>query len=91
MKYFPLLWATLWRKKARTLFTLASVVIAFLLFGMLQGVNAAFTQSIDRANVSRLITTSSISLTEALPLAQLAQIESVPGIEAVSYSSWFGS
>ena len=91
MKYFPLLWATLWRKKARTLFTLASVVIAFLLFGMLQGVNAAFAQSIDRANVSRLITTSSISLTEALPLAQLAQIESVPGIEAVSYSSWFGS
>lgn len=91
MKYFPLLWATLWRKKARTIFTLLSIIIAFLLFGMLQGVNSAFTESIDRANVSRLITTSKISLTEALPLAQLQQIEAVPGVKHVAYSGWFGS
>ena len=37
MKYFPLVWATLWRKKTRTLFTLLSIVIAFLLFGLLSG------------------------------------------------------
>ena len=91
MKYFPLLWATLWRKKARTIFTLLSIVIAFLLFGMLQGVNAAFSESIERANVNRLITTSNISLTESLPLAQLAQIESVPGVAVVAYASWFGA
>ena len=91
MKYFPLLWATLWRKKARTLFTLASMIIAFLLFGMLQGVNAAFIESVERANVNRLIVTSNISLTEMLPMSQLAQIESVPGVAVVAYASWFGS
>jgi len=43
MKYFPLIWATLWRKKTRTLFTLLSIVIAFLLFGMLETVDYAFS------------------------------------------------
>src|ERR1700721_466939 len=45
MKYIPLIGAGLWRKPLRTVFTLLSVVIAFLLFGLLQGVNAAFNQS----------------------------------------------
>jgi prepilin-type processing-associated H-X9-DG protein len=39
VKFFPLLWAGLWRKRTRTLLTLLSVVIAFLLFDLLQGVN----------------------------------------------------
>jgi len=42
MKFIPLIWAMLWRKKMRTSLTLLSIVIAFLLFGMLQGINAAF-------------------------------------------------
>ena len=40
MKFFPLVWSSLWRKKTRTIFTLLSIMIAFLLFGLLQGVNA---------------------------------------------------
>ncbi|MGH8444785.1 MAG: ABC transporter permease [Solimonas sp.] len=91
MKYFPLLWATLWRKKARTIFTLLSIVIAFLLFGMLQGVNAAFQQSVNSANVNRLITASRISLTEPLPISQKQLIEAVPGVVGAAYASWFGS
>lgn len=91
MKFIPLIWAALARKKARTIFTLLSVVVAFLLFGMLQGVNAAFSAAIDRANVNRLITTSSISFTESLPYSHIAQIEAVPGVAAVAHQSWFGS
>src|SRR3546814_11240045 len=87
MKYFPLLWATLWRKKARTIFTLLSIVIAFLLFGMLQGVNAAFQQGVNNANVNRLIVASRISLTEPLPISQKQQIEAVPGITGVASQS----
>ncbi|NGY04300.1 ABC transporter permease [Solimonas terrae] len=90
MKYFPLLWATLWRKKARTIFTLLSIVVAFLLYGMLQGVNAAFHLSIDNANVNRLIVTSKISLTEPLPISQQQQIASVPGVSGVAFAVWFG-
>ena len=34
MKYFSLIWAQLFRSRTRTLFTLLSVVTAFLLFGI---------------------------------------------------------
>lgn len=90
MKYLPLMWAMLWRKKLRTSLTLLSIVIAFLLFGMLQGINAAFQQTIERSNVNRLIVTNKISLTESLPYSYLSQLETIPGVSAVSHESWFG-
>src|SRR3546814_20053161 len=74
-----------------TIFTLLSIVIAFLLFGMLQGVNAAFQQGVNNANVNRLIVASRISLTEPLPISQKQQIEAVPAITGVASSSWFGA
>ncbi|MGB8842571.1 MAG: hypothetical protein WCC64_16040, partial [Aliidongia sp.] len=89
MKYFPLIWAGLWRKKLRTIFTLLSIVIAFLLFGLLQGVNAAFERSISAAGVDRLIVESRIGFTESLPYADLAQIEAVPGVAGVAFASFF--
>jgi len=91
MKFVPLVWAILWRKKTRTLLTLLSIMIAFLLFGMLQGINAAFKGTIERANVNRLIVTNSISFTESLPYADLSQIEAISGVARVSQESWFGS
>ncbi len=45
MKYLPLIWAGLWRKPARTLLTFLSIVVAFLLFGMLRGVDSAFDRA----------------------------------------------
>ena len=90
MKHVPLMWAMLWRKKLRTSLTLLSIVIAFLLFGMLQGINAAFQETIERSNVNRLIVTNKISLTENLPYSYLSQIESIPGVAIVSHESWFG-
>ena len=35
-KYLPLVWGSLFRKKTRTGFTLASLTAAFLLLGLLQ-------------------------------------------------------
>lgn len=90
MKYLPLMWAMLWRKKTRTSLTLLSIVIAFLLFGMLQGINAAFQETIERSNVNRLMVTNRISLTESLPYSYLSQLESIPGVARVSHESWFG-
>lgn len=91
MKYFPLLWAALWRKKARTWFTIAGILVTFLLFGMLEGVNSAFSAAVDNANVNRLIVSSNISLTEQLPYSYLSQIETVPGVAHVTHATWFGA
>jgi putative ABC transport system permease protein len=90
MKYLPLLWAGLWRKKTRTILTLLSVVVAFLLFGVLQGVNTWLSNTVKDTRVNRLYTVSKISYVEPLPLAYLNQIESVPGVEIVAHQTWFG-
>jgi len=90
MKYLHLVWAGLFRKKVRTVLTLLSVLVAFLLFGLLQAVNEAFQAGADQARADRLITNSRYSIIEMLPISYLPQIESVPGVKEVAFASWFG-
>ena len=90
MKYFPLVWAALWRRKPRTILTMLSIVVAFLLYGLLQGVLAAFTAGVDIAGADRLITTGKYSLTQMQPVGYANQIRTVPGVKQVAYQSWFG-
>jgi putative ABC transport system permease protein len=90
MKYFPLVWAGLWRKRARTVLTLLSVVVAFLLFGVMHGVTAAIDGIVDQLSETRLRIQSRVSITEALPLAHLPRIESVPGVQGVAFYNFFG-
>jgi len=91
MKFLPFLWQSLWRSKARTGFTLASIVVAFVLYALLQTVNAAFNRGPQVAGTQRLITSSLYTITESLPLAFRAQIEATPGVLEVSNSTWFGA
>ena len=84
MKYLPLLWAGLFRKKTRTLLTLLSVLVAFLLFGLLQAVHVAFESGADTADAKRLLTTARYSIIEPLPMAYLRRIEQVPGVVAAA-------
>jgi putative ABC transport system permease protein len=67
-----------------------SIVVAFLLYGLLQGVLQAFTAGIDIAGADRLITTGKYSLTQMQPIGFGNQIRSVPGVEQVAHQSWFG-
>lgn len=90
MKYLPLLWAGLWRNRTRTAFTFLSILVAFILFGMLQGVNSAFSNAIQGANVNRLYVASNISMIEPLPMSYLQRLEGVEGVTGVAYASWFG-
>ena len=85
MKFFPLIWTSLWRKKARTLFTLLSIMIAFLLFGLLQGINAWLNAFGTESNANRLYVVSRVSQVQPLPSAYLHQIEAVPGIRQATY------
>lgn len=90
MKFLPLIWAGLWRRRTRTIFTLLSIVIAFLLFGLLQGVNSAFNSAAQMANVDRLFVVSRLSMIEPLPVSYMSRIRSVPGVNGVAYGVWFG-
>lgn len=90
MKYFHLIWAALFRRKTRTMFTLLSVLAAFLLFGMLDAVRTAFNAGSDSAGVNRLIVSSRVSIIQSLPQSLLTRIQLLPNVKAVSYANWFG-
>ena len=90
MKYLPLVWAGLFRRPLRTTLTFLSMSVAFLLFGVLHGVTAGFDSAINAMSDTRLRVQHRMSITRWLPLAQLAQIERVPGITHVSYYGYFG-
>jgi putative ABC transport system permease protein len=91
MKYLHLVWAALFRRKTRTVFTLLSVLAAFLLFGLLDSVRTAFANAGGSvAGVNRLVTFSKVSFTMALPKSLLSRIQAVPGVTEVSYANWFG-
>jgi putative ABC transport system permease protein len=86
-----LVWAQLFRKKTRTVLTLLSVVVAFLLFGLLQAVQVAFESGADAADARRLLTIARYSIIEPLPMAHGRQIARVPGVVAVASADWFGA
>lgn len=90
MKYFGLVWASLFRKQTRTLLTVLSLAMAFLLFGLLQAVNVLFSAPPTFAGADRLIVQSRVSFTEALPLAMRQPLRTVPDVEAVTWRQWFG-
>ena len=85
MRFFPLVWSNLWRKKARTVFTLLSIMIAFLLFGLLQGINTWMSAFGTGSNANRLYVASRVSEIQPLPSAYLRQIQGVPGIRQATY------
>ncbi|NJN52860.1 MAG: ABC transporter permease [Gammaproteobacteria bacterium] len=85
-----LLWSSLFRRKARTLLTLLSVIVAFLLFGLLRSVAAAFTVGVDIAGVDRLVVQPKYSIIDPIPLAHLNQIAAIEGVANVTHADWFG-
>ena len=90
MKYLHLVWAALFRRRTRTIFTLLSVLAAFLLFGMLDAVRAAFNAPPSAAGVSRLVVSSRISIIQPLPQSLMPRIQAIPGVKDVAYANWFG-
>ena len=89
MKYLPLIWAGLWRKRVSTVLTMFCVVFAFALFGLLHGFSAALDGIIDAMSDTRLRSMSRVNITQPLPLAHRARMQTVPGVDEVSYYNFF--
>lgn len=83
--------ANLFHKKTRTWLTLLSVVMAFLLFGLLQAVNVVFSAGADFVGATRLVTQSRVSFTSSLPMRMVPEMDAIPGVQHVMYQQWFGA
>lgn len=90
MKYLPLIWAGLLRKKSRAILMLLQIASAFLLFGLLQGLNSGVKQAIAKTHSDRLYVTSNVSLGDTLPISLLPRIRQVPGVREVTPLTQFG-
>jgi len=88
--HFHLIWANLKRKKIRTVLTLFSIFIAFLLFGLLCATKHALVGNIPVEGANRLIVRHKVSIIQSLPLAYKARMERLPGVELVTHQTWFG-
>jgi putative ABC transport system permease protein len=90
MKYFILIRAGLLRKKARTVLTMLSVIVAFLLFGLLQGINQNLKGGLSGEENSRLWTTSSVGTLTSMPISSMARMAAVKGVLSIAHISFFG-
>jgi len=90
-KYVPLLAASLRRKRLRTFFTIASIVIAFLLFGLAESMRYALQSGVDVAGADRLITMHKVSFTQLLPASYENRIHAIDGVVEVTPQTWFGA
>jgi putative ABC transport system permease protein len=90
MKFLPLLWSSLWRKKIRTIFTLLSIFVAFLLFGLLMTIRGAFSFGVEIAGIDRLVLIHKVSLIMPLPVSYLARLNTTEGVTMATHNTWFG-
>jgi putative ABC transport system permease protein len=90
MNLFGLLIRNTMRHRLRTILTVLGVAVAVLAFGVLRTFVTAWYTGVEQASPERLVSRNKISITFNLPLAQKSKIAAVPGVEAVSYGTWFG-
>jgi putative ABC transport system permease protein len=87
MKFLPLVWAGIWRKRSRAVLMLLQIASAFALFGLLEGFNSGIKQAIAAARGDRLYVGSNVSLGVPLPISIQARIAATPGVLAATTRS----
>jgi putative ABC transport system permease protein len=90
MKFLPLVWSNLRRKKLRTALTLLSIVVAFVLFGFLSAIKEALVGGIDIAGANRMIVRHKVSIIQFLPESYKARMSRIPGVSLATHQTWFG-
>jgi len=90
MRYLPLIWRNLFRKKTRTFFTFLTIFVSFVLFAFLVAVRSAFSMGVEIASAERLMLMHKVSLLQLLPISYEQQIQSTPGVALVTHNTWFG-
>jgi len=86
MKYLPLVWSGIWRKPVRTALILFQVVVAFALFGVLQGMKTGVTYAITKVRADLLFVAPAVQGAARLPIADMSRIRSIAGVKTVTYA-----
>jgi putative ABC transport system permease protein len=90
MKFSRLIFANLFRKKARLILTIGSFAIALFLFTFLAVVKGAFSRGTELAGADRLVVINRVGLIQTLPLSYDDKIRAISGVKFVTHNHWFG-
>jgi putative ABC transport system permease protein len=90
MNDFDLVRKNLFRRKLRAVLMIVSILIAFMIFGVLAGFYRAFTAGEDAAAADRMITVNKINFTQPMPIAYFNRVKAVEGVRQVTFANWFG-
>lgn len=90
MKYALLVLSNFKRHKTRTILTVLSIMVAFVLFAYLATIRKSFQMGVEVAGADRLITRHRVSLIQLLPASYEERMERVEGVAAATPATWFG-
>ena len=90
MKFLPIVWRNLLRRKFRTFFTIGAIFFAFLLFGVLMAIRSAFGMGIEMAGQGRLMVIDKVSIINPLPASYENQLRQIEGVTNTTHANWFG-
>ena len=90
LRWLPILWANLSRRKLRLAFTFVSILLAFLMFGMLDALRTSLAGVVNVVGADRVLVQSKISMVMPLPRAHYEKIRALPGVKAAASFNWFG-
>jgi putative ABC transport system permease protein len=90
MKFLNLVLKSARRSKRRTVLTIMSVAIAVFLFVSLRAVLDGFNAATEASSSTRIVTQRSTSLFFSMPTSHAETIKSTPGVQDVTWASWFG-
>lgn len=90
MKFVALILSNFKRHKTRTILTILSILVAFILFAYLVAIRNAFKMGVSVAGADRLIVRNRISLIQPLPQSYEAQLEQMENVAEATQATWFG-
>ena len=91
MKFVGLLLSNFKRHKTRTILTILSIVVAFVLFAYLGAIRTAFDYGVTVSGQDRLIVRHKVSIIQLLPSSYEADIERIEGVAEATHATWFGA
>jgi len=89
MELLKLLLRNVLRHKLRGILTIVGVGVAVMAFALLQTVVGAWYAGVEASAANRLITRHAVSFVFSLPLAYRDRIAQIPGVNKVTFASWF--
>lgn len=89
-RWLPLVWANLTRRKLRFTLTFISILLAFLMFGLLDALRTSLDGAVNLAGADRLLLQNKINLTVPNPISYYEKVRATPGVRSATPMNWFG-